>query len=136
MAKGQAWCQKHRDQIGLFEQEAMMTDLVSDAVVAVLVPGAKEEALIDLYGDAYRMDQIGVANEAALSMTGRGYRVGPGWWCATGAITGVGALALAAGHRIAGGAMLGAGIMAGAVLGGLALRGRLAKWHTTTWRLG
>jgi len=136
MSKGQAWCQKNRNRIGLFEQEAMMTDLVADVVADVLVPGAKEEALIDLYGDAYRMDRVADANAAATNMVGRGSVVGAGWWCLTGAAALCGVGLVASGRHVSGGGMLGAAALGGSILAAVGYRGRAARWVSTTWRLG
>lgn len=135
MQKAQAWCQKNRATIGLYEHEAMMSDICADAVNAVLVPGPKEMNLIDLYSDVDAMSSIRDANVAATLMIGRDSRIGYGWYglTATGLITGV-AMCLR-GHRVGGGAVAGVAAVGAVALGWAACSSVIRRNWRRTWDL-
>jgi hypothetical protein len=135
MAKAQAWCQKNKAHIGLYEHEAMMTDLAADVVNSVLVPDQKEMDLIALYDDRERMNLIADANRAAVSMLGPSRKVGAGWWVATAATGLVGAGLLLSGRQIAGGIAVGVAVAGGSLLGGLAVKQQVGAWWRNTWSL-
>ncbi len=135
MQKAQAWCQKNNKTIGLFQHEAMMTDICSDAVRTVLLPGPKERNLIDLYSDVEAMEAIHDANAAAVSMTGRDRRVGVGWMAltATGLVAGI--TLAARGHKVGGGAVLGVSTIAAAGLAVGVYGARMRSWWRDAWAL-
>jgi len=136
MQKAQAWCQKNKASIGLNEHPALMTDICSDAVAAVLVPSDKERQLIGLYANQEAMDLIADANHAATCMTAATKPIGLGWkvLVGTGAIATV-ALALKESKVLAGatGALTIAG---GAYLGWSTYKSSIRRGWTAAWSIG
>lgn len=135
MQKAQAWCQKNRNMIGLYEHEAMMTDICADAVRDVLVPGPKEMNLIELYSDVDAMSTIADANAAATNMLGSATRIGIGWYGATAAGLAAGVALCLRGHRVGGGAVAGVAAVGAVALAWASCSGVVRRTWRRTWDL-